>query len=351
MYICKHCNEQIALFDHISSHDCFLGKAVFMEEDNNVLFYCQEDEQMSCPQSIENDEEDATQLSNSTSKESTSKEHAIWDKKATLAAISLYEANIELMDHPKKKGKIWEAIRIGLLEFGIKMTNDQVRWKINALVKKYKEVVDNNSLSGRAPMDFEWYEQMDEILGSRQRAIAGQTVSSKLTSKTSNPCTSTSLKKSSCGSSPIATSSSIVTLPKSTLSKSTDSTVDSNVTDVRKRKRLCHGTGSKTAATKVELEKQWLHHLQKKEERDHTKDQKYATLIETKKDALKLKKRQLDLKEAELEQRKEIAMKKTKEKKNRHSELVEIERLKYKLLKKLVEDKENQNLHETSDSD
>ncbi|XP_071650353.1 uncharacterized protein [Temnothorax longispinosus] len=303
---------------------------------------------------MENDNEDATQLSNTTSILSTSKEHAIWDRKATLAAISLYEANIELMDHPKKKGKIWEAIRIGLLEFGIKMTNDQIRWKINALIKKYKEVVDNNSLSGRAPMDFEWYEQMDEILGSRQRAIAGQTVSSKLTSKTSktsNPCTSISQKKSSCGSSPVATSSSIVTLPKSTLSKSTGSTVDSSVTDVKKRKRPCHGTGSKTAATKVELEKQWLHHLQKKEERDHIKDQRYATLTETKKDALKLKKRQLDLKEAELEQRKEIATKKTKEKKNRHSELMEIETLKCKLLKKLVEDKENHNLRETCDSD
>lgn len=46
---------------------------------------------------------------------------AIWDRKATLAAISLYEANMNMMDHPKKKGKIWEAIRIGLLDFGIEV--------------------------------------------------------------------------------------------------------------------------------------------------------------------------------------------------------------------------------------
>lgn len=57
------------------------------------------------------------------------------------------------------------------------------------------------------------------------------------------------------------------------------------------------------------------------------------------------------MKEAELEQRKEITTKKAKEKKNRYSELMDIERLKYKLLKKLVGDKENQNLHEISDSD
>jgi len=46
---------------------------------------------------------------------------AIWDRKATLAAISLYEANINMMDHHKKKGKIWEAIRIGLLDFRIEV--------------------------------------------------------------------------------------------------------------------------------------------------------------------------------------------------------------------------------------
>lgn len=50
------------------------------------------------------------------------------------------------------------------------------------------------------------------------------------------------------------------------------------------------------------------------------------------------------MKEAELKQRKEMAMKKMKEKKNCHSELIEIESVKYKLLKKFVKDKENQNL-------
>lgn len=43
MYICKHCNKQIPFFDDISTHNCFLGKAVFMEENNNILFYCEED--------------------------------------------------------------------------------------------------------------------------------------------------------------------------------------------------------------------------------------------------------------------------------------------------------------------
>lgn len=193
-------------------------------------------------------------------------------------------------------------------------------------------------------MDFEWYEQMDDILESRQRATTGHTVSSKFTSSTSTSCTSISFEKEYySGSISVPTSS-------SKLISSKNEHMNSNVTGVTNRKRLSHETGSKTAATKIELEKQWLHHLQKKEERDHIKDQRYVGLLDVKKEALKLKKRQLDLKETELEQRKEIATKKAKEKKNRHMELMEIEQLKYNLLKKLVKDK-NQNVHEISDSD
>lgn len=43
MYICKHCKKEIVLFDDISTHDCFLGKAVFIEENNNVVFYYEKD--------------------------------------------------------------------------------------------------------------------------------------------------------------------------------------------------------------------------------------------------------------------------------------------------------------------
>lgn len=54
MYFCKHCNKEIAEIDDASVHDCFIGKAVFIEENSNVLFYHSEDERkynkkMDCP--------------------------------------------------------------------------------------------------------------------------------------------------------------------------------------------------------------------------------------------------------------------------------------------------------------
>lgn len=45
------------------------------------------------------------------------------------------------------------------------MSTDLIRWKINALTKKYKECIDNNRKSGRSPMSFEYFDQMQEILG------------------------------------------------------------------------------------------------------------------------------------------------------------------------------------------
>jgi len=51
------------------------------------------------------------------------------------------------------------------------MSGDQVRWKINALLKKYKEVVDNFSKSGRGNIEFEYFELMDDIFGKKKMPI------------------------------------------------------------------------------------------------------------------------------------------------------------------------------------
>ena len=51
------------------------------------------------------------------------------------------------------------------------MSMDQVRWKINALIKKYKECVDNNSKSGRGLMTFEWFDRLEEIFGQQKKLL------------------------------------------------------------------------------------------------------------------------------------------------------------------------------------
>jgi len=46
---------------------------------------------------------------------------AVWMNNATLALLALYEANMGMLDHPKKKTKIWEAIADGLRDFNIEV--------------------------------------------------------------------------------------------------------------------------------------------------------------------------------------------------------------------------------------
>lgn len=46
---------------------------------------------------------------------------AVWTDIATMALLSLYEANMHILDHPKKKSKIWTAISDGLKGFEIEV--------------------------------------------------------------------------------------------------------------------------------------------------------------------------------------------------------------------------------------
>lgn len=87
-----------------------------------------------------------------------------------------------------------------------------------------------------------------------------------------------------------------------------------------------------------------------KRERDRIKDEKNATFMKNKKELIKLKRKQLAFKEQELQQRREIAENKLKEKKILYAEILEVEKQKYKMVKKYLDNKENvQNVSSESD--
>lgn len=72
----------------------------------------------------------------------------------------------------------------------------------------------------------------------------------------------------------------------------TSSPLSVNVTNIdqKQQKKLPRGTGSNTAKTKIELEKQWMQHLAMKEERDRVKNETYTTLMDNRKEVNKVKK-------------------------------------------------------------
>ncbi|XP_067206836.1 uncharacterized protein [Linepithema humile] len=343
---CKHCSENINSLDMVPKHKCFIGEEVFMDG-NQMLFKVVSADDTEWYNDIANNNE-----MSATGQNNIKKSNAVWNKHSILAVLSLYEANLHMLDNPKKKTKIWASIADGLKDFGIEMSTDQIRWKINALTKKYKECIDNNRKSGRSPMSFEYFDQMQEILGKDEEANIFHTRSSNLPTKyiiNTSP-------KVQCSNSSKETELEAVSSHSSTCSSSLstnnscthiNSTKKKNL--IEKKARPLHGSGSNNAKIKNELGKHWLEYLQGEEKRREERDAKLSKLLEKKTEAINLQKRQLQMHEKELDDRKIITAKKLKCKEQRHEEIIAIERKKCKLLRKFLYDKEN--VAQFSDSD
>jgi len=96
---------------------------------------------------------------------------------------------------------------------------------------------------------------------------------------------------------------------------------------------------------KNKFENFWLEYMQKEEKRREERDE---NVLKAKKEALKLKKYYLEMREKELEVKNTVAMNKIKSKEKRHDEILEIEKLKCNLLKQLLNEKKE---HFKIDSD
>ncbi|XP_044577102.1 uncharacterized protein LOC123260171 isoform X2 [Cotesia glomerata] len=170
LYFCKHCNGLIESFNEAGSHPCFRGKEHIYqdEEDDTILFVYNyknknkenhEGQVLNYKESeilnsflsgdtgcIESDE-DLSQSANFKT-ESNPKKNAVWTKQSTMAMLSLYEANVQMLMDVGAKSRVWKKISEGLKDLCIQVTADQVKWKFNRLYNKYKECIDNNNKSG-----------------------------------------------------------------------------------------------------------------------------------------------------------------------------------------------------------
>ncbi|XP_011685767.1 PREDICTED: pericentrin-like [Wasmannia auropunctata] len=263
---------------------------------------------------------------------------------------------MSMLDHPKKKTKIWLAIADGLRDLKIEMSPQQVRWKMNALTKRYKECVDSNSKTGRGTVEFQWFDQLDEIFGDKNNAGTAYTVSSKLcfpTMTSKNKASNVAAineqsedrekeKKQLCKShfkmknEEHAVLEEICSLLDIAANKQTEditSTMQLKTDKKLRVKRATHGTDSNIAKSKIELGKQWHQHLQDKIKREAIKEKQYDNMIRKKEEILQLKQKQIELKEKELQQKKTIASNKMKDKEKRHAEILSLEMEKCKLFR------------------
>lgn len=242
------------------------------------------------------------------------------------------------------------------------MSADQVRWRINYLTKKYKECIDNYSKSGRSTITLDFFNEMEQIFGYEKNASATYTLSSDLPSKKITD--SALLTKTSKDSALPVKNSRDSALPSK---KSNDSFSGTQVNKLKRehtgypiaststdanneaknseQNKVLHKKSSTQKQLKTELEKVCLEYMDVESKRRENHNE---NMLKTKNESLKLKKQYLEMREKEVEVKKAIAANKIKAKERRHEELIEIEKLKYELLKDLIN---KENLRIESDSD
>lgn len=237
-----------------------------------------------------------------------------------------------------------------------------MRWKFNTLTRKYKDCVDNSKITGTVAMTFKFFDHIENILGDRKTVQGQSTISSTFAKKNpkskSSTIPSTFIEQSDTLTSPSTSSTESTNntkkqsyenllkllsnknkrmfekVPSSTAETAVCST---SVSNVQKSKRPLHGSGSRTAAHKVELEKQWLQHLQNLADKDKMKKEKQENYEKRKAEEMQMKKKLIALKERQLNIKQNTAKRKLEEAAEWHRDKLHIEKQKCRLLKELLE--------------
>lgn len=229
------------------------------------------------------------------------KHGAVWTTNSTSILLRLYESKLEMLETPKKKTGIWQAVSENLKDFNIDMSPNQVRWKINALTKKYKQCLDSGH-----DEKFRYFHEMDNIYAQYNVDCDSYIITELLQrKKTIN----------------------IPDKPENIYSiKSTESKA---MIELRKI-RLANRIESDRNQGKIHLERQWLEFLKRKEEEKQCCDVLFEKNLKLREEKLELRKRKLELKES-FEHKKINLMEKE------YEDMLEIERKKHALLKQLFQ--------------
>lgn len=106
---------------------------------------------------------------------------ARWNHCAVLSMIEAYRLNMPLfLNQAIRNNIVWEKIRIKLAESNFNYTRKQIITKFKYLKKLYIEKKDNMGpkTTGQPPLDFEFFEEFDELFSEKPNIIPVCVVSS-----------------------------------------------------------------------------------------------------------------------------------------------------------------------------
>lgn len=180
--------------------------------------------------------------------------------------------------------------------YDFQMTPDQIRWKINALTKKYKQCLDTGQHER-----FKYFKAMDNIY--LQYNIDGDPTITELLPKKKYPYRSNKLKQ--------------------------QFNHEARAMIEMRKIRLANRIESDRFQGKIQLEKQWLEYLRKQEEQKQWRDDIYERNLRLQEEELELRKRELEIKET-------LELKKIQLMEKEIDDVLQIERRKCDLLQELV---------------
>lgn len=175
--------------------------------------------------------------------------------------------------------------------YNSQVTPDQVRWKINALTKKYKDCIEN----GQGQMSFKYFNEMHQILGR----FSDDSVTYRLAS--------------------------------GVIQNQEDSDRDPSSFGKKRKPTAPFRNLRLEQRAKIQLDKQWVEYLKRQEEQKLVRDERYER-------SLKLREEELQLRRKELEMKQTLAFKRLQLKEKKQEEILRIEREKCELLRKLLAD-------------
>lgn len=175
------------------------------------------------------------------------------------------------------------------------MTPDQVRWKINALTKKYKQCVDNGHHD-----KFKYFKIMNDIYEQSHVDCVSYTLTGLLHRKRDVNKRNTNFKHNQ----------------------------ESKAVIEMRKIRLANRIECDRSQGKIQLEKQWLEYLRRQEEQKQWRDEIYDRNLKLREEELELRKQELEIKET-------LELKKLQLKEKEYREMMQIETEKCELLKEI----------------
>ncbi|KAJ0180378.1 hypothetical protein K1T71_003782 [Dendrolimus kikuchii] len=226
------------------------------------------------------------------------KHSAVWTNDATSTLLKLYESKLEMLETPKKKTRIWQAISDKLKEHSIEMTPDQVRWKINALTKKYKQCINSGQHE-----KFKYFKEMDNIYA--QYNVDCDSYLTEMQHQRNDFSKPQNIKMN------------------------TKQYSESKAMIELRKIRFARRMESDRSQGKIQLERQWLQYLQRQEDLKLWRDDIYEKNLKLKEEELELKKRELELMES-------LECKKIELLEREHKFILQNDREKCELLKQVL---------------